>query len=982
MIRRVIPRPSWRRSLLLAAFAAAALARGAQAQGLLTGELIGTVRDSLGRPLPATDVAVTESGPAITRWFVTDPEGVFRIRFLPAGVHSVLVEQLGFRPVVVTGVTLAAGQRRYLDIRLAAQAPPVNQIDTIALVQAEVTTPGMFLELVAPTRSIAERSLGQAYAQPLELEGLPSWLGATATDAFVWGPPRHPGLDNVIVPGWPLDAFAERDGRTSADVAWSAFGGSVTAVEGVRAAHTGIGGYADVGGSTLSAEGTAGGGSVMSLRGGLSAAMMIRPDTARLVAGFDVLNTGQSLAPVLLDDEVGRSVLATAADSFSTSLAAYNTAEPSRTSAFRGFTRLDWMLTGNHTLSVSAFGGRSRIESPDFGAGRAPGTGMTLESFDAAGTLALTSRISDHLGSEFRLAGRTSERDVTGSAVALTVLAGTGQRFGSDAHDVTAARSGLHLSQAVHIQAADHNIKVGLFLDYGSHELESVDLPGGRFAFGDTTAFAAGQGTFERIEGVSTPASFSTTRYGLFLQDRWNVIPGLTLFAGLRSDRARLPENEVQRNSEWLERTGVDNTAYSTKWQQISPRVGLEWDMASDGRLLLSAGAGASLGDIDPAGFAEVMQRTGRQQLVRSVGDVGSWPDAPASATTDRTIMTLAGPQWRGPRLQRGDVSLRFLPSRSVTFEFGGSFRHTEFLLRRHDVNLQPTAGRTDQYGRSVYGSLTNIGGLLVTDSGPGRRIETFDRVSALDADGYSTYWGITAAVSWRAGRTMVLTADYTLSQTRDNWLTGRHGGIDGQLTPFPDSLGGTDWAEGRSDYDLPHRLAIGLAWNAGTERGLSFGVLYRLRSGYPFTAGFRPGIDANGDGSGYNDPAFVDDTLSGVAELVGAWPCLNERQAGFAERNACREPLVHALDLRLALVAGRIGRSRLELYADAVNLLATDLSDADRALYLVDPATAVVDNPAAGTVTVPLVANPNFGERLAGRGGSRLLRIGVRIGS
>src|SRR5690606_32789463 len=120
----------------------------------------------------------------------------------------------------------------------------------------------------------------------------------------------------------------------------------------------------------------------------------------------------------------------------------------------------------------------------------------------------------------------------------------------------------------------------------------------------------------------------------------------------------------------------------------------------------------------------------------------------------------------------------------------------------------------------------------------------------------------------------------------------------DDALTPLP-TASGTDWREGRSDFDVPHRLSAGAELRIGGPLNARLAGVYRYRSGDPFTPGFRDGVDANGDGSGRNDPAFVDERIAGVSELARAWPCLRTQSGALAERNACRGPGVHGLDVR-----------------------------------------------------------------------------------
>jgi hypothetical protein len=85
-------------------------------------------------------------------------------------------------------------------------------------------------------------------------------------------------------------------------------------------------------------------------------------------------------------------------------------------------------------------------------------------------------------------------------------------------------------------------------------------------------------------------------------------------------------------------------------------------------------------------------------------------------------------------------------------------------------------------------------------------------------------------------------------------------------------------------------------------------------------------------------------------------------------------------MDVRLAAVPFRLGGAPVELIVDGLNLLDSDVGDVDRALYLVDPSRALSQDPATGAVTVPLIVNPNFGERVARRTTGRRLRVGIRV--
>jgi hypothetical protein len=247
--------------------------------------------------------------------------------------------------------------------------------------------------------------------------------------------------------------------------------------------------------------------------------------------------------------------------------------------------------------------------------------------------------------------------------------------------------------------------------------------------------------------------------------------------------------------------------------------------------------------------------------------------------------------------------------------------------------------------------------------------------VTAFDQDGASNYYGLTGRLDKRVGRFLTFSAGYTYSNTRDDWV-GARGGPDAQLTPFPDSLNGVDWADGRSDFDAPHQAVLGAEFNLRVFRLAGF---YSYRSGYPFTPGFRDGVDANGDGAWGNDPAYVDDQIAGADSVITAWSCLQDQVGRFVDRNSCRGAGIKRLDLRVVLGPFRLGLP-VELVLDGLNVLDAAYADVDRALYLVDPGAALTTDPATGTVTVPLMTNPNFGKAIRRYGSGRALRLGIRV--
>jgi hypothetical protein len=241
-----------------------------------------------------------------------------------------------------------------------------------------------------------------------------------------------------------------------------------------------------------------------------------------------------------------------------------------------------------------------------------------------------------------------------------------------------------------------------------------------------------------------------------------------------------------------------------------------------------------------------------------------------------------------------------------------------------------------------------------------------------------STYTGFTLTAAFPLIENVGVHGSYTFSKAEDDWMAT--GDPSSQISPFPDSLAGADWVMGRSDFDVPHRAAVGVELRVPGRFGPQISALYRHQSGYPFTPGFRPGVDANGDGAFGNDPAFIDNSVAGTGELVAQWSCLSDNVAGFVVRNACRGPAVKALDGRVSISVASTEQLRAHVVVDVLNAFASDDIIADKAVYLVDPARALNVSSNGRNVTVPLMVNPNFGQPLVRFTPERLVRIGLRV--
>ena len=806
-----------------------------------------------------------------------------------------------------------------------------------------------------------------------ESGGLSGRFGSLVIDGLGHVSARHPDIGGGALDGaaFPLSAFGVAElGTSVADVEWPGIGGAFVSAHSLRgSSHLAASAYGDWAGGAA--------------RGGVMVSGPILRDTAAFAVGVEARHLEATLPAPWGRDSLAGVVAAVASDSSGVTLDDYFRPYQPQGDIISAFGRFDWQIAAAHALSLRASLADISLTDPDLGPGFSADLGSSLAATEISAGAALTSRLSPRLAQEVRFGVDASTRDYRPALLTEMTLVDAGITLGApSALPGRLKRTTIHAGETLHLDRRAHRIKLGSALQISSHDQTYASGRQGAFVFAGDSEFTERRGVFTQAVGSLPVAVFQTTTVTFFAQDHWTPAPGLDVTFGVRYEQQRLPQGVPRRNAALLAETGIDNTDLGARRRGLRPRFGFRWAGGPSEQWVVQGSAGIFDDEIDPAAIAEVVSHAGAVETRRAVGLLGSWPGGPDStvAPVAGAELTVINPELAAPRTTRIDLIItKALGSRSA-LNVAGAYRHTDFLVRRRDLNLPPSPSATDQYGRPLNGVLVQQGSLLASAPRSNRRFTDFDRLSVLNPDGYSDYYGATIALERPAAGRFGFLATYTFSRTTDNWLGARGGGPDAQLSPFPDSVAGVDWSKGRSDFDVPHRLVVGLEWRVMLRIGLRLAALYRYHSGAPYTPGFRDGVDANGDGSARNDPAFVTDTVQGAADLIAGTACLRAQIGRFADRNSCRGPGVTNLDLRLGMALATIGSAHTELVLDALNLIQSDAGLVDHALYLVDRARTIATDPVTGVVTVPLVANPNFGRLLVRRAPDRVFRIGLRV--
>ncbi len=976
------------------ALAVGTFAASASAQSIVAGSVAGVVTDSLGNPLSGVHLILTQVASGITRDSETGREGQFEFLLLQPGEYELFAERLGDRPVLVEGIPVGQGRRVTVAVALMPVALPVMDVETDLFGNAALKIGGrdggrLFTGLEVNRLPYRTRELSEVgrfasnSSVSLATEGLPSQFTGFVVDGAPYQSALHGGLprQNFPTAGFAISEFEQAQLLTNGvDVEYHGMpGASLSGFSRRGTKQLEFGAFADwVGASTSSTDYLSGSGlSFNSARGGIVASGPIVTDTSHFVVGFEARRLETPLPRAWAPTGFDTAFVTVAADSFGVDLSDYLEPRLTSTNLYSGFGRIDWQFGETRALMVRAEGASLETTDPVLGRDRIPTSAVSLDGSDISGGASLATMISRLFGLELRVGVISSTRDYSASDLPLTSLAGGPIALGTDpVMPGKVGRFTFWANEVLHFRIPGHRMKLGGTARISSLNQTYAPWRDGGFSFGNVDDFGSLNGRFTQFLSTSPTASFSTSEFGGYLQDTWSPLPGVSVTGGFRLDWEMLPKDEIWANEEWFTLTGLLVDSIRTTIFKFSPRAALTVERSS---YQVRADWTVHYGSVEPWTFGEVVTTSRGINAQRGFDQLSSWPNSPdsTSAPVLGSTLTLLGPDYKPPRTIRTSLGFATDLGRSTTFDISGAYRHTDYLPRRHNLNLTPLPSGQDQFGRDMYGATKQVGGIVGIEPGSNRRFAAFDVVSSLDPDGFSDYWGISVALQRRVGRGFHFFASYTYSQTQDNWLSALGSEPEYQFTPFPDSLRALDWTDGRSDFDVPHVLTLGAEFDLGLIR---LGAFYRGQSGLPFTPGFRYGQDMNGEGSFTNDPAFVDDQIAGVAELLGQWDCLQPQIGQFAERNSCRGPSISTLDLRLSVNTIRVAGYPIELVVDGLNLLDSDIDQLDRALFLVDPNGTTTRDPVTGTVAVPLIVNPDFGKPVVRYSTGRAVRLGARV--
>ena len=535
----------------------------------------------------------------------------------------------------------------------------------------------------------------------------------------------------------------------------------------------------------------------------------------------------------------------------------------------RAFTRVDF----SHTRATSVAGSNGLSTGPSISTltTSARSNQTIADVWSGTALFQLTSTFSTNRLNELRVEFGREERpraaqgtgaQVTvqnaGATIATYGPQGTGISFGNGQFPSRDNR--YQLADNFSIVNGAHTAKLGVDFVHIASDVTFAPGSNGVYTFSSLANFTARVPlSYTQFTGTGN-VSTRINEFSLFVQDEWRVRPNLTISPGFRYD--------AQFNPTYLAATlpqyrAPGATTVPDDLRQLQPRLGLAWDVTSDGRTVVRAGSGVYYAPTVMSTFIQsILFNGGNPELGYSVSTTNA--SALASAfqaagsnlsqapldglpvfTADQLYALLGGPSGRlglntnyidpnfhNPRaLQwKAGVDREIAPNFTAGVDY--MYINTIDITRQRDTNL-PTP-LPDATGRLIYSGARPLG-------------PVFGVNQVTESSARALYRAVTTSLNVRRPR-YLLTAYYTLSWNKSETDTERP-----VANVVYESAANLNNDYNWSNLDMRHQFTSTSVFFL--PAGFELSSTERLASGRPFNATVGAAGDLNKDGQTTDRP-------------------------------------------------------------------------------------------------------------------------------
>ncbi len=482
------------------------------------------------------------------------------------------------------------------------------------------------------------------------------------------------------------------------------------------------------------------------------------------------------------------------------------------------------------------------------------------------------------------------------------------------------------LTDDVTLVRGKHTITFGTHNEFYKFRNVFIRDNAGTYSFDSLDLFEQGLAqSYDYSFGALDPnfaARFKVYQFGVYAGDQWRVADRLSLNVGLRVDKPSFPDTPTA-NPLAVATYGyaTDVTPNPTMW---SPRVGFNWRPGDNTREQVRGGMGLFSGRTPYVWLSNQYGNTGieisrlrvsfnRANRIPFVSDPGSQPKVITGGQSVAGEIDMVDPDYNYPQLLRGNLAY------DRELGFLGLVGTGEVIYSRNiqdvkyqNLNLTPMGTRPD--GRPYYARLAPALGdaIFLTNTDQGDSWSLAFKVDRPWRNGFHA----SASYLYNQAHSIM---DGTSSQAASNWGNVY---VPGDPNNPPLTV---------SNFDVRHRINLSASYQLPLRVvSATLSAFYNGQAGRPYALAFFQ--DVNGDARTSNDLLFIPSSASdvivrnGTGDQLMSWlnadGCAMDFAGAIQERNSCRQPWTHQMDVRLGVNVPFGGTRRVELEFNVFNFL------------------------------------------------------------
>lgn len=530
----------------------------------------------------------------------------------------------------------------------------------------------------------------------------------------------------------------------------------------------------------------------------------------------------------------------------------------------------------------------------------------------------------------------------------------------------------FELTDNVTYYLGDHTFTAGTHNEFFSFENSFLPQWNGRYEYTSLTNFiASAEGTPGRIQSYALTygidpvtfapdpnrrptAEFAVQQYGFYAQDKWRIMPGLNVTAGLRFDIPVISDKPTANDTfalTYANLGGYRTDKIASGNGLFAPRVGFNWDVFNDSKTQVRGGLGIFAGRPAYVWISNQFSNTGADLGSVSLNAAAASgmifnPD-PANQLSQSAVLNAAigastinvmDPDFKYPSVLRLNLAVDHeLPFGIIgTVEFIGTDNQQDVMFK--DVSLAGVQSiYPDVAGSHVrprYGTIGNYAGSTAIDapgvSGSGvvsptrvsslSPLKRYNNVILLTNTKHGYQYNFTVQLQKQFEKGFFASAAYNYGRAED--VTSATSSIAFSNWQFNPVKGDPNNPKGAtSNYEQRHRIILSASHTIEVVNKwkTTFSLFYTGRSGRPYSTTYSG--DVNADGATTNDLIYVPRDINDIvlvkssttdtrttaqiwAELdayIEADKDLDKARGTIIDKNASTEPWNNRVDLRIA---------------------------------------------------------------------------------